>query len=72
MAAKHSINRAFLERTTAGFVDAMEHAFYAEQTARADGLLQRLDPRVKLVGILALVVPAAASRSSASMSCGVT
>ncbi|MGA8184965.1 MAG: cobalt ECF transporter T component CbiQ [Terriglobia bacterium] len=63
MAAKHSINRAFLERTTAGFVDAMEHAFYAEQTARADGLLQRLDPRVKLLGILALVVPAAASRS---------
>lgn len=41
----------------------MEHAFYAEQMARADGLLQRLDPRVKLVGILALVVPAAASRS---------
>ncbi len=65
MAAKHSINRAFLERTTAGFVDAMEHAFYAEQTARADGLMQRLDPRVKLLGILALVVPAAASRSFA-------
>jgi cobalt ECF transporter T component CbiQ len=55
----------FLERTTASFVDAMEHAFYAEQTARADGLMQRLDPRVKLVGTLALVVPAAASRSFA-------
>ncbi len=65
MAAKHSVNRAFLERTTAGFVDAMEHAFYAEQTARAEGLLQRLDPRVKLLGILALIVPAAASRSFA-------
>jgi len=65
MAAKHSVNRAFLERTTAGFVDAMEHAFYAEQTARAEGLLQRLDPRVKLLGILALVVPAAASKSFA-------
>jgi len=52
----------FLERTTASFVDAIEHAFYAEETARADGLLQRLDPRVKLVGILALILPAAAAR----------
>jgi cobalt/nickel transport system permease protein len=65
MAAMHSGRRGFLERTTASFVDAMEHAFYAEQTARADGLLQRLDPRVKLVGILALLVPAAASHSFA-------
>ena len=63
MAAKPGGKRGFLERTTSSFVDAMEHAFYAEQMARADGLLQRLDPRVKLVGIPALVVPAAASRS---------
>jgi len=59
---KHSGKRGFLERTTASFVDALEHAFYAEQTARADGLLQRLDARVKLVGILALILPAAAGR----------
>jgi cobalt/nickel transport system permease protein len=65
MAAKHRGKRDFLERTTASFVDALEHAFYAEQTARAEGLMQRLDPRVKLVGILALIVPAAASRSFA-------
>jgi cobalt/nickel transport system permease protein len=63
MAAKRRGKLGFLERTTASFVDAMEHAFYAEQTARVDGLLQRLDPRVKLLGILALVVPAAAARS---------
>ncbi|HXH48098.1 MAG TPA: cobalt ECF transporter T component CbiQ [Terriglobia bacterium] len=61
MAAKHG----FLERTTSSFVDALEHAFYAEQIARVDGLLQRLDPRVKLLGILGLVVPAAAARSFA-------
>src|SRR5579885_1308974 len=54
--------RGFLERTTAGFVDAMEHAFYAEQPARADGLLQQMDARVKLVGILALIVSAAAAQ----------
>jgi cobalt/nickel transport system permease protein len=65
MALRHKRMHGFLERTTASFVDAMEHAFYAEQTARAEGLMQRLDPRVKLVGILALVVPAAASRSFA-------
>jgi len=65
MGAKHSGKRGFLERTTSSFVDAMEHAFYAERTARVDGLLQRIDPRVKLVGILALVVPAAASHSFA-------
>ena len=65
MAAKHSGKRGFLERTTASFVDAMEHAFYAEQTARSGGLMQRLDPRVKLLGILALIAPAAASRSFA-------
>ncbi len=65
MPAKRSGTRGFLERTTSSFVDAMEHAFYAEQTARADGLLQRVDPRVKLVGILALVASAAASRSFA-------
>jgi cobalt/nickel transport system permease protein len=65
MPGGRSGKRGFLERTTSSFVDAMEHAFYAEQTAREDGLLQRVDPRVKLVGILALVVPAAASRSFA-------
>jgi cobalt/nickel transport system permease protein len=65
MPAKHGGKRRFLERTTSSFVDAMEHAFYAEQMARADGLLQRLDPRVKLLGILGLVVPAAAARSFA-------
>jgi len=37
----------------------MEHAFDAEELARADGLLQRVDPRVKALGILALVVAVA-------------
>lgn len=61
MAAQTSAGKSsFLERTTASFVDAMEHAFYAEQAARADGLLQRVDARVKLVGILALIVAVAA------------
>jgi len=37
----------------------MERALYAEELAKSDGLLQRLDPRIKLVGMLALVVASA-------------
>ncbi|MGH9433545.1 MAG: cobalt ECF transporter T component CbiQ [Terriglobia bacterium] len=48
--------RSLVERTLASFVDAMEHAFYAEELARTDGLLQRIDPRVKAVGIVAVVI----------------
>ena len=49
----------FLERTLAGFLSAVEHALDAEDIAKANGLLQRLDPRVKVVGILILIVAAA-------------
>ncbi len=54
--------RSFVERTINGLAEAMERALYAEDLARADGLLQRIDPRVKVVGLLALVVAAALSR----------
>jgi cobalt/nickel transport system permease protein len=53
---------SFVERTIRGLAAAMERALYAEELAKADGLLQRLDPRVKVVGLLALVVAAALSR----------
>ena len=49
----------FLERTISSLVNAMERAIYAEELAKGDGLLQRLDPRIKVVGILALVVASA-------------
>ena len=49
----------FLERTLAGFLSAVEHALDAEDIAKANGLLQRLDPRVKVVGILILIIAAA-------------
>ena len=51
--------KSFVERTITGLSDTMERALYAEELARVDGLLQRLDPRVKLVGFLALIVVAA-------------
>jgi cobalt ECF transporter T component CbiQ len=52
----------FLEQTITSFVNAMERALYAEELAKAHGLLQRLDPRIKLVGILGLIVAAAMAR----------
>ena len=55
-------SRGAIERTLASFVDAMEHAFYAEQLAKRNGLLQRLDPRIKIVSILPLILIAALVR----------
>jgi cobalt ECF transporter T component CbiQ len=49
----------FLERTLASFLNAVEQALDAEDLAKADGLLQRLDPRIKVIGILTLIVTAA-------------
>lgn len=54
---------SFVERTINSLAEAMERALYAEEIARADGLLQPLDPRVKVVGLLALVVAAALARN---------
>ncbi|HEU5011460.1 MAG TPA: cobalt ECF transporter T component CbiQ [Roseiflexaceae bacterium] len=55
--------KSFVEQTVNSLAGAMERSLYAEELARADGLLQRLDPRVKLVGLLALIVAAALSRN---------
>lgn len=51
-----------IEHTIDGLRSAMERALYADSTAEEGGLLQRLDPRVKVVGLLALIVAAALSR----------
>jgi len=51
----------FLERTLRNLINAMERALYAEELAKGGGLLQRLDPRTKVVGLLALIVASAMS-----------
>jgi cobalt ECF transporter T component CbiQ len=51
----------FLERTVAQLLSAMEHSLSAESAAFGRGLLQSLDPRVKVAGLLALIVAAAIS-----------
>ena len=53
----------FIERTLAGLVAASDYAASAEQLAAARGALQRIDPRVKVAGLCALVVAAAAARN---------
>jgi cobalt ECF transporter T component CbiQ len=50
---------SFVERTLSSLVNAMERALYAEELAKGNGLLQRLDPRIKVVGLPALVVASA-------------
>jgi cobalt/nickel transport system permease protein len=55
--------KSFVERTLVGISDAMERALYAEELAAINGALQRLDPRVKVVGLLALIVAVALARN---------
>ncbi len=47
--------RTFIEKTIRGLLESMEHTVFAEDTASKSGLLQRWDPRVKMIGIGALV-----------------
>jgi cobalt ECF transporter T component CbiQ len=54
---------SFVERTLASLVSNTEHALFAEEIAQADGLLQKLDPRVKIVGLLALILAATLARN---------
>ena len=51
-----------IEHTIDGLRSAMERALYADSVAERGGLLQQLDPRVKVLGLLALIVAAALSR----------
>jgi cobalt/nickel transport system permease protein len=46
----------FIEKTIEALHAAMEQSMYAETTARAKGLLQRMDPRVKVAGLFSLVL----------------
>lgn len=49
----------FIEHTLEGLHSAMDRALYAEASASGTGVLQRLDPRVKVAGLFAMVVSVA-------------
>ena len=59
----------FIERTLASLISASEYAGMAEQMAFQRGVLQRVDPRVKVAGLFGLVVVAAASRELRVIGC---
>jgi len=56
------MKRGFIEATTMGFGRALTRAMLSEQTARQRGLLQSLDPRVRVVGLFMLVLAVTFSR----------
>lgn len=56
------MSRSFLESTTVGFGRAFTRAMLSEKTAQQRGLLQSLDPRVRVVGLFALVLAVTLSR----------
>jgi cobalt/nickel transport system permease protein len=56
------MNRGVIAKTLHEFTATLERTLVSEDSTHAHGLLQSLDPRVKLVGLLALVVSASLSR----------
>jgi cobalt/nickel transport system permease protein len=60
MSGFHSHRRGgLIEHTIEGLYLAMERALHAENSAGGGGLLQRLDPRVKVAGLFALILASA-------------
>jgi len=56
-------SRSYIERTLSRFTMLLQDSFFAEDVANRQGLLQQMDPRVKVLGFLALIVSAAFSHS---------
>lgn len=56
------MKQTFVERTLRGLLATAEYAATAEQIAISPGALQRVDPRVKVAGIVALILSAVAAR----------
>jgi cobalt ECF transporter T component CbiQ len=56
------VRLGFIERTIATFLTAAEYTSGAEAMAASRGVLQRVDPRAKVAGLLGPIVAAALSR----------
>ena len=56
-------SKGHLERTVQALRDAIDRDAAASLLANSDGILQQLDPRVKIIGMLALVLAATAAHS---------
>lgn len=58
---RHS-RRSFIETSLQHLVRALQRSLFAEETALAEGLLQSIDPRVKLASFAAFLIVAVATR----------
>lgn len=52
-----------IEHTLSGISHALEQSIFAEEIARRRGLLQSIDPRVKVISVIALLIAVGLSRS---------
>lgn len=64
-----SQSKSYLERNLARFASTLHESIVAEETASRQGVLQRMDPRVKIVGFLALLLANAFSHSLTVILC---
>lgn len=53
----------WLEQTVGGITESLERAVFTEEHARSAGWLQRRDPRIKIVGFLAVILAASLTTS---------
>jgi cobalt/nickel transport system permease protein len=63
--SKHSSRSSFVERTLVDINHTLEQSVFAEQIARKQGLLQELDPRLKILSALLFLLAVGLSRSLA-------
>jgi cobalt/nickel transport system permease protein len=62
-ASKRTRRNGFIERTLVDINHTLEQSLFAEQTARQLGLLQHLDPRLKIVATLLVLLAVSLSHS---------
>lgn len=55
-AASLAKNKSFVQKTVDGVLDFFQKSLLSEEFAKRKGLLQSIDPRVKLISILVLIV----------------
>jgi cobalt/nickel transport system permease protein len=60
-------SRSFVERTIFNLSTGLSFATFAEDAARSDALMQGIDPRVKVVGALAMIVAVALTHCLAAI-----
>jgi len=61
--SNHTSRSSFVERTLVDINHTMEQSLFAEQTARRPGLLQKLDPRLKILSALLVLLAVGLSRN---------